>query len=102
MTTEHSERHPLERLAEEFVARYRRGDRPSVSAYARQYPELADQLGEILQALALMEELGPGQGEAGGAQAAPGQAPWRLGEYRILREVGRGGRGGVYEAEQEP
>jgi len=33
MTTQLSERHPVDQLAEEFVARYRRGERPSISEY---------------------------------------------------------------------
>jgi serine/threonine protein kinase len=104
MSSERSERHPLDRLGEEFVARYRQGERPSVTEFAQRYPELRDQIPELLQALMLMEELGPGPCGAGNSagQAAPTSAvPRQLGEYRILREVSRGGMGIVYEAEQE-
>jgi hypothetical protein len=92
-------RDPIDQLAEEFVARYRRGERPAVSEYTAKYPELADQIQEVLQALVLLEDLAPGK-----AKETPteGHVPLQqLGEFRILREVGRGGMGVVYEAVQE-
>ena len=34
----------LERLSEEFVERYRRGERPGLSEYTRRHPDLAAEI----------------------------------------------------------
>src|SRR5262249_40693923 len=91
-------RHPVELMADEFIARYRRGERPSIAEYAAKYPELAGEVSQILHALVLIEDMGrSGDGTPGPA----GEPLARLGEYRVVREIGRGGMGVVYEAEQE-
>ncbi|HEY1377071.1 MAG TPA: protein kinase [Gemmataceae bacterium] len=95
MTAPPSGRDPLEELAEEFLARYRRGERPPLSEYAGRRPELADRIRQVFPTLILMEQLGPP------AEADGPPVPDRLGEYCIVREVGRGGMGVVYEAVQE-
>ncbi|MEX2119654.1 MAG: protein kinase [Pirellulales bacterium] len=104
MTGSASDRNPVEQLAEEFIARYRRGERPSVTQYASQYPQWADEIRELFPAVALVEQLKPGAADLTDAQ--PGEVDdnvarlERLGDYRIIREVGRGGMAVVYEAEQ--
>jgi serine/threonine protein kinase len=90
-----AERHPIDQLAEEFAERYRRGERPALSDYIRQHPELADEIRDVFPALVLMERFKPVQADLAAAARLE-----RIGDYRTLREVGRGGMGVVYEAEQ--
>jgi serine/threonine protein kinase/Flp pilus assembly protein TadD len=94
---------PVEVLAEEFIERFRRGESPTVVEYAARFPELADRIRAFFPALLIVERLKPVAGSATslGVDVPGGGAPERLGEFRILREVGRGGMGIVYEAEQE-
>ncbi|MFI5460689.1 MAG: protein kinase [Isosphaerales bacterium] len=93
------------RLADEFAERYRRGERPPLSEYMEKYPELAGQIHELFPALVAIEQFGTGPDQAIEPFAArPGTAgpiPERLGDYRIVREIARGGMGIVYEAVQE-
>src|SRR5262249_39971151 len=93
-------RDPVEELAEAFLERYRRGERPSLSEFIARAPEHADEIRELFPALVLMENASP-VASAPSARVFPIAGMERIGEYRIIREVGRGGMGIVYEAEQE-
>ncbi len=88
-------------LAEEFAERYRRGERPSLQEYIDRCPAMGDEIRELFPALVEVEqaeeELEPHR-EPAGLPSAP--ALRQVGDYRVIREVGRGGMGVVYEAEQ--
>ena len=98
-------RNPVERLAEEFVERCRRGEHPSVSEYAEAYPAWAGQIRDVFPALVALEDLKWDRqacaGLSAGRAATYEKPPERLGDFRIIRTIGRGGMGVVYEAEQE-
>ena len=105
MAFDESERDDLlDRLVEQFSARLRRGERPALKDYTERYPELADEIRELFPAMAQVEqvkEICHDWDEAERADAsAPAPPPAQVGDYRIVREIGRGGMGVVYEAEQ--
>ena len=85
-------------IVEELVAvecelRAARGDLPTRSEYHKRFPQLRDAVDSAFETWVA--------GENRAAVTSATSQPQRLGDYRIVREIGRGGMGVVYEAVQE-
>lgn len=91
----------IERLLDDFVERLRRGETVSIAEYEAAYPRHAAQIREFFTAAEMMERMAQRRQRERGANALPSKIADRLGDYRIVREIGRGGMGIVFEAEQE-
>jgi WD40 repeat protein len=78
----------LVQILDAYLADLQAGVQPDRERLLAEHPQLAEPLRECLEGIDFLnrQTLGP--------------APERLGDFRILREVGRGGMGIVYEAEQ--
>jgi serine/threonine protein kinase len=90
---------------EEYLKLLQAGERPDRQAFLARYPEVAAALAECLHGLDFVHAAGvelsrPGDDRASGGGAAAVGSVQSLGDFRIVREVGRGGMGIVYEAEQ--
>src|SRR5439155_3717852 len=64
----------------------------AIDDYVVRYPELAGRIHALLEARKAVQQARP--------EADP-DIPERLGEFRIVREIGRGGMGVIYEAVQD-
>jgi hypothetical protein len=58
MSTSGDPRNPVEVLAEEFLKRKRRGEKPTLREYLDRHPDLGDEIRELFPALLMMEDLG--------------------------------------------
>lgn len=95
----------LDDVIEEVANRLQAGDAVNYEAILAQYPEHAESLLRLLPAIAVMADFGVSASRLAALGVSPGLSPLAgelgvLGDFRILREVGRGGMGIVYEAEQ--
>ena len=90
----------LNQLADEFAARQRAGERPRLEEYCDRHPDLADDIRSLFPALVELEQAKADAGPELAVAVADAPPVTHLGDFRLLREVGRGGMGVVYEAEQ--
>lgn len=80
----------LVHLLDQYLADLQAGRKPDRAKLLADHPSLALQLEQALDGLEFIHQV----------PAGSAAAPARLGDFRIVRELGRGGMGVVYEAEQ--
>jgi serine/threonine protein kinase len=94
----------LAMVVEAYLAALEAGQQPDRAEFLARHPEFAEELGKCLEGLELVHRVGPQLSSATGpsniAAADSTTSTATLGDFRILREIGRGGMGVVYEAEQ--
>ena len=87
-------------IVEDFIQQLDRGEQPDIEVYAQRYPQIADVLRKVLSILQMMRTVNVGAGPTVDIASLGAVAGRSLGDFRLIREIGRGGMGVVYEAEQ--
>jgi serine/threonine protein kinase len=86
----------LTSLLDTYLTQLENGERPDESALLEAHPEIAEPLRVHLDHLRMLHEVV--DTPAGDGSIAHYTAPKHLGNYELVREIGRGGMGIVYEA----
>jgi serine/threonine protein kinase len=88
---------------QEYMNALEAGERPRRDQFLKRYPDLAAALADCLDALDFVRAGASGLQPAAAKAPPPGADPalaHPLGDFRLVREIGRGGMGVVYEAVQ--
>lgn len=96
-------RDSVELLASEFLDRTRNGDSVTIEDYVAKYPQMETQIRELFPTIMMLEQWkGEREAECLRRQLPESFSIEQLGDCEIVREVGRGGMGIVFEALQGP
>ena len=95
-------RNPLESIASEFAESVRGGHQGSIDSVVESNPQLESELRDLLPVIKRLEKARQTHIERPAGLASLGASrPERLGDYELVRQIGRGGMGVVFEAVQE-
>lgn len=90
----------LAHVADEFLEQLERGEEPDVEQYARRYPQMAEALRRVLPVLRTVGSAGDFWRRDDESEGPLKPENRTLGDFHLVREIGRGGMGVVYEAQQ--
>jgi serine/threonine protein kinase len=88
----------LEKIVANYTQQIRDGKAPAISAYQKKYPELAEEIDDLLTSVAMIEGLKVDSHESSQTNDFDLSELKQLGDYLLIREIGRGGMGIVFEA----
>ncbi|TWU14783.1 Serine/threonine-protein kinase PknB [Symmachiella macrocystis] len=87
----------FDQIADEITDRFSRGETPDVEEFVARYPQWAEVIRQLFPALAALAS--PASTEFCDV-AYPESTEKIIGDFRLIRQIGRGGMGIVYEAHQ--